>query len=185
MADVRSLVRRTWVLPTVACVIWWLVRWVVVGKVSSETGIVLGSLLHFGLLTLVVSTFDFQHDVPESFLLQLKRNLQPAVLFAVLAAANVGMFHHVIASDSTAFRRLERERFIEEQLADEEAFAALQEADPQLAGMDVETARARALEGLRFQFNPLWHVTASLLTLLLTALTTGFFVTFMSRFLRA
>ena len=179
-----ALVRRVWFLPLVAVLLWWTVRLSLLGRVPFETGVTVGALSNFGLLVLVAFLSDFVRNVPETFLHHIKSNLQPAVLFACLAAASVGLFHHGIAAEATALRQAERERFIEQSLSDAEAYAALQADDPQLAALDLETARQRALDGLRFQFNPLWHVTASLLALLMAALSTGLFVTFMSRLLR-
>ena len=49
-------------------------------------------------------------------------------------------------------------------LNDEAAYAPLQEADPRLGHPSIrDTARERAMASLRFQFDPLWHFTASLL----------------------
>lgn len=180
----RYLLRKTWFFPIVATALWWTVRLSLLGRVPFETGVTVGSLSNFGLMVLVAFLSDFVRNVPESFLHHLKSNLQPAVLFACLAAASVGLFHHGIAAEATALRQAERERFIEQSLSDPEAYAALQADDPQLAALDLDTARQRALDGLRFQFNPLWHVTASLLALLMAALSTGLFVTFISRLLR-
>ena len=179
-----ALVRRVWFLPVVAVLLWWTVRLSMLNRVPFETGVTVGSLSNFGLLVLVAFLSDFVGKMPETFLQHLKSNLQPVVLFACLAAASVGLFHHGIAAEATALRQAERERFIDQSLSNPEAYAALQNEDPQLAAMDLETARKRALDGLRFQFNPLWHVTASMLALLMAALSTGLFVTFMSRLLR-
>lgn len=181
----RDLLRKTWFFPIVATALWWTVRLGLLGRVPFETGVTTGALVNFGLLVLCVFLADLVRGTQETFLGQLKQNLQPAVLFACLAAGSVGLFHHVVAAEATALRQAERERFIEQSLSDDAAYAALQAEDPQLAAMDRETAKQRALDGLRFQFNPLWHITASLLTLLLTALSTGLFVTFLHRLLRS
>ena len=103
----------------------------------------------------------------------------------MVAALSVGAYHHGVAAEQTAFRKLERERFIERSLGDEAAYAALQEQDPQLAALDRETALERAKESLRFQFDPRWHVTASLILLVATAASCALFATLMGGFLRS
>ncbi|RPG80132.1 MAG: hypothetical protein CBC74_007030 [Crocinitomicaceae bacterium TMED114] len=176
--------QKIWFFPVVASILWWTIRLSLLGRVPFETGVTIGALSNFGLLVLVIFLSDFWRDKADSFLQQLKANLQPGVLFACLAAGGVGLFHHGIAAEATALRQAERERFIEESLSDPAVYAELQAEDPQLAALDRDTAKQRALDGLRFQFNPMWHVTASLLSLLLAALSTGVFVTFLSRWLR-
>ena len=180
-----GLLQRAWFLPLSASAVWWLVRLSLLGRVPFETGIIVGSLLHFGLMIAMVFIHDVQSNRGLDFIQGFKSNLRPAVLLACFGAASVGFLHHGVTAEATSLRKLERERFIEQSLSSDEAFALLQESDPQLAYMDRETARQRALDGLRFQFEPMWHVTASLLALLAAALSTTLFVTFVGRVLRA
>ena len=180
-----GLVQRAWFLPLSASAVWWLVRLSLLGRIPFETGIIVGSLLHFGLMIAAVFIHDIQCNQGADLIQGFKSNLRPAVLLACLGAASVGILHHGVTAEATSLRKLERERFIEQSLSSDEAFAKIQEADPQLAYMDRETARQRALDGLRFQFEPMWHVTASLLALLAAALSTTLFVTFVGRVLRA
>ena len=60
----------------------------------------------------------------------------------------------------------------------------LQQEDERLAAMDRDTAKQRALEGLRFQFDPLWHFTASLLMWVVSAMTTSLFTAMTGQWLR-
>ena len=96
---------------------------------------------HFGLTLVVALIAAFQAVGEPSFISRFKASLKPAVLYALLAAASTVCYHHVVCAENTALRMLERETFIDRSLADETAFAALQADDPQLAMMDIETAR--------------------------------------------
>ena len=185
MADWRALAQRPWFLPLAAGAVWWTIRLSTLGRIPFETGIAVGSLVNFALLILVVFFQDLLSPRGLDFLGRLKVNMKPAVLYACLSALSVGALHHGVTAEATALRKLERERFIEQSLSDEAVFLALQEADPQLANLDRGTTRERAMDSLRFQFDPLWHVTASLLALLAAALSTTLFVTFLRQVLRA
>lgn len=185
MADWRTLAQRLWFLPLAATILWWTVRLCTLGRVSFETGIAVGALVNFALLILVVFLQD-RLSIPDAdFIGRLKSNMKPAVIYACLAAVSVAGLHHVVAAEATALRKLERERFIEQSLSDKAGFVELQANDIQLANMDRETVRTKAMASLRFQFNPLWHMTASLLALLAAALSTTLFVTFIGQVLRA
>ena len=185
MADVKGLARTVWFLPAWGVVLWWTVRLGITGRVAFETAIAIGSLLNFGILLALTFLSAFRSERGADFGFRFKQNLQGAVLYAVVAALGVGAFHHGVAAEQTAFRKLERERFIEQSLGDDAAYAALQEHDPQLAALDRETALERAKESLRFQFDPRWHVTASLILLVATAASCALFATLMGGFLRS
>ena len=164
---------------------WWAARLSIVGSLSFEMAIAFGSLVNFGLLLLISFISDFQAQPYAHFAVRFKHNLRGAVIYGCLAAISVGVFHHVVAAEQTAFRKLEREQFIQQSLSDADAFAVLQKTDPRLAAMDRETAKARALDSLRFQFDPRWHVTASLILLVATAACCALFATLMCGFLRS
>jgi hypothetical protein len=106
-------------------------------------------------------------------------------LYALLASASTVCYHHVVCAQVTELRLLERERFIDQSLSDESAFAALQEDDPALAAMDLDTARERAKSSLRFQFDPMWHFTASLLMWVAAAMSAVFFTSLLGQWLRS
>ena len=181
----KGLARTAWFLPAWGVVLWWTVRLGITGRVAFETAIAVGSLLNFGILLALAFLSDFQAERGADFGIRFKRNLQGAVLYAVVAALGVGAYHHGVSAEQTALRKLERERFIEQSLGDDVAYAALQEQDPQLAALDRETALERAKESLRFQFDPRWHVTASLILLVATATSCALFATLMGGFLRS
>ena len=181
----KGLARTAWFLPASGIVLWWVVRLGITGQMAFATAIAVGSLLNFGILLALSFLSDFQSDRGADFGIRFKQNLKGAVLYAFAAALSVGAFHHGVASEQTALRKLERERFIERSLGDEAAYAALQEQDPQLAALDRETALERAKESLRFQFDPRWHVTASLILLVATAASCALFATLMGGFLRS
>ena len=176
MADVRKRLQSAGFLPAVALLLWWAIRLSVQSRVSFETGIAVGALAHFGLMLALLYVIDSQNVGVDSFLGRFKVNLKPVVVYVCLAAGSVGAFHHGIAREATALHRLKREQFIEQSLADEEAYQALQEEDPRLQAMDRDTAIQRAKESLAFQFNPWWHITASLLVLLTVGLVSTLFV---------
>jgi len=182
---VKGLARTVWFLPASGVVLWWSVRLIITGQMAFETAIAVGSLLNFGILLALSFLSDFRSERGADFGIRFKQNLQGAVLYAVVAALSVGAYHHGVAAEQTAFRKLERERFIERSLGEEAAYAALQEQDPQLAALDRETALKRAKESLRFQFDPRWHVTASLILLVATAASCALFATLMGGFLRS
>ena len=185
MADVKSLSRTAWFLPAWGVVLWWTIRLGITGRVAFETAIAVGSLLNFGILLVLAFVSDFQSERGADFGIRFKQNLKGAILYSVLAALGVGAYHHGVAAEQTALRKLERERFIDQSLGDDMAYAALQEHDPQLAALDRETALERAKESLRFQFDPRWHVTASLILLVATAASCALFATLMGGFLRS
>ena len=181
----RASSRRIWFLPALGLILWWGARLGIAGNVSFEMAIAFGSLVNFGLLLLIPFISDFQAQPDAHFAVRFKHNLRGAVVYACLAALSVGVFYHVVAADQTAFRKLEREQFIEQSLSDADAFAALQKTDPRLAAMDRATAKARALDSLRFQFDPRWHVTASLILLVATSACCSLFATLICGFLRS
>ena len=185
MADVRSVLRTGWFLPTVAAALWWTIRLGLMGRIAFETAVAAGSLINFGLLLLLAFTADFQSQPGDDFGIRFKRNLKGPFLYACVAAIGVGAFHHGVAAEQTALRKLQHERLIEQTLSDDAAYAELQATDPQLAQMDRETARERALDSLRFQFDPRWHITASLIVLVATAASCALFATLMGGFLRS
>jgi len=166
-------------------VLWWGVRLSIADRVSFEMAIATGSLVNFGLLLLIPFISDFQTQPDAHFAVRFKHNLKGAVVYSCMAAISVGAFHHGVAAEQTAFRKLEREQFIEQSLSDADAFAELQQTDPRLAAMDRETAKERALDSLRFQFDPRWHVTASLILLVATAACCALFATLVCGFLRS
>ena len=177
--------RLSFIVPA-AVALWWVIRLGTVQQgLSFEAGITVGVLTHFALLLLVCSITAFQLVSPPSFIDSFKHVLRPAVLYALLAALSTVGFHHVAQSEATALRQLERERFIEQSLNDEAAYAALQESDPRLSSIDRDTARERAMDSLRFQFNPLWHFTASLLLWIAAAMSTALFTSLLGQWLRA
>ena len=172
------------IIPWVAILVWWFIRLGTVSTLSFETGITLGVLSHFGLLLCCCLFFVYQRLEDNSLIHRFKTALRPAVLYALLAATSTVGFHHVVCADSTAFRKMEREQFIERSLADEAAYIEFQKQDERLAAMDRNTAKQRALEGLRFQFDPLWHFTASLLMWVAAALSTSLFTAMTGQWLR-
>lgn len=172
----RQRLQNVGFLPAIAILLWWTIRLSLQSRVSFETGIAMGALSHFGLMLLVIYIYDSQRVGLGSFLDRFRVNLKPVAVYVLLAAGSVGAFHHAIAREATALHRLKREAFIEQSLADEAAFRALQEEDPRLQAMDRETAIERAKDSLEFQFNPWWHVTASLLVLLTVGLVSTLFV---------
>ena len=172
-------------LPVLAVAIWWAIRLGTTGLVPFETGISVGVFTHFGLTLVVALIAAFQVVGEPSFISRFKASLKPAVLYALLAAASTVCYHHVVCAENTALRMLERETFIDRSLADETAFAALQADDPQLAMMDIETARERAKASLRFQFDPLWHFTASLLMWIAAAMSTVVFTSFLGQWFKS
>lgn len=171
-------------IPWIAILLWWLVRLGTASNLPFEMGITLGVLSHFGLLISCCLFFVFQRFEDNSLIYRFKTALRPAILYALLASMSTVGFHHVVCAESTAFRKMEREQFIERSLADEEEYAVLQEEDERLAAMDRDTAKQRALEGLRFQFDPLWHFTASLLMWVAAAMTTSLFTAMTGQWLR-
>ena len=178
----RTLIRWT---PLLAIAVWWAIRMVTTGQVSFETGISIGVFGHFGLILVVALVAAFQGQDAPSFIERFKNSLRPTVLYAILAAGSTVAYHHVICAESTSLRMLEREAFIDRSLADEAGFAEIQAADPQLAAMDVETARERAKASLRFQFDPLWHFTASLLMWIAAAMSTVLFTSFLGQWFKS
>ena len=181
----RASLRSVWFLPTLGIALWWAIKLAVAATVPFETAIAIGSLVNFGLLLLIAFISDFQTQPEAHFAVRFKHNLRGPIVYGCIAALSVGAFHHGVAEEQTAFRKLERERFIEQSLSDDEAFAELQQTDPRLAAMDRETAKDRALETLRFQFDPRWHVTASLILLTATAACCALFATLVAGFLRS
>ena len=181
----RNLARIAWFLPAFGTILWWTVRLGMSANVPFETAIVVGSLVNFGLLLIIAFVSDFLSEPDADFGLRFKNNLKGSFLYACIAAISVGAFHHGVAAEQTALRKLERERFIEQSLSDDEAFADLQKNDPQLANLDRETARKRALDSLRFQFDPKWHVTGSLIVLVATAASCALFATLIGGYLRS
>ena len=186
MADALGA-KRTLVqwLPLLAIALWWAVRLGTTGMVAFETGISIGVFTHFGLTMIVALIAAFQIVGGDSFIARFKSSLRPTVLYALLAASSTVAYHHVVCSEATSLRMLEREVFIDQSLADEASFAALQKDDPQLAMMDVETARERAKASLRFQFDPLWHFTASLLMWIAAAMSTVLFTSFLGQWFKS
>lgn len=186
MAD-TSGAKRTLIqwLPAMAIALWWAVRLGTTGRVSFETGISIGVFVHFGLTLVVALVSAFQSFSDGSFVSRFKSSLRPTVLYALLAASSTVAYHHVVCAEATSLRMLERETFIDRSLADEASYAALQEDDPQLAMMDVETARERAKASLRFQFDPLWHFTASLLMWIAAAMSTVLFTSFLGQWFKS
>lgn len=172
-------------LPFFAILMWWVIRLTSTGNVSFDVGLTLGVLTHFALLIVSSLTPVFQGVKSSSFIQGFKSCLRPAVLYALLAAVSTVGYHHAVQKESTALRLMERERFIDEQLGSEEAYALLQAADPQLRDLDREEARQRAKDSLSFHFNPLWHFTASLLLWVGTAMTTALFISALWQWLRA
>lgn len=185
MAEVRGLTRNEWFLPAVAVALWWTVRMGMLGRVSFETAVAAGSLVNFGLLLAMAVVSDFMSKPGDDFGTRFKRNLKRPFLYACAAAIGVGAFHHGVAAEQTALRKLQHERLIEQTLSDDAAYAELQAGDPQLAQLDRETARNRALDSLRFQFDPRWHITASLIVLVATAASCALFATLIGGFLRS
>lgn len=145
----------------------------------------LGVLAHFAFLIVCALSPVFKGEVASDFIGGFKLALRPAVLYAVLAAMSTVAYHHVVQRESTALRQLERERFIGQHLDHDDTYAALQQTDPQLLHLPREEARQRALESLRFQFNPLWHFTASLLLWVAAAMSTALFMSLLNSWLRA
>lgn len=186
MAEVPgSLRNRLSLIPYLAILLWWVIRLSTTGRLSFEAGITLGVLSHFGLLIASSLTPVFQGVESPHFIDGFKHSLRPAALYAMLAAVSTVAFHHVVQKQATELRQLERERFIAQQLGSDASYAALQAEDPQLAQLSREDARQRAMESLRFQFNPLWHFTASLLLWIAAAMSTSFFMSLLGRWLRA
>ena len=186
MAEVKdALQERLSLLPYLAILLWWFIRMATTGRLTFEAGITLGVMSHFGLLILSSLTPVFQGIETPHFIDGFKSALRPAVLYALLAAVSTVGFHHVVQRHATELRQLERERFISQQLGSDASYAALQAEDPQLAQLSREDAQQRAMESLRFQFNPLWHFTASLLLWIAAAMSTSFFMSLLGRWLRA
>ena len=181
----RASLRSVWSLPALCIALWWGARLSIAGRVSFETAIAIGSLLNFGLLLVIPFVSDFQMQHGAHFATRFKHNLRGAVVYSCLAALSVGAFHHGVAAEQTAFRKLEREQFIEQSLSDAEAYKELQQTDPRLAAIDRQTAQERAMDSLRFQFDPRWHVTASLILLVATAACCALFSTLICGFLRS
>ena len=185
MADTSGS-KRAWIrwIPLLAIALWWAVRLGTTGMVSFETGISIGVFVHFGLTLIVALTAAFQ-NVGSDFVARFKSALRPTVLYALLAASSTVAYHHWVCAETTSLRLLEREAFIDRSLADEATYAALQEEDPQLAMIDVETARERSKASLRFQFDPLWHFTASLLMWIAAAMSTVLFTSFLGQWFKS
>jgi hypothetical protein len=171
--------------PAIAVLLWWTIRLTTTGRVPFETGISIGVMVHFALLIGVALTAVFQRIEGAGFIDRFKLALRPAVFYALLASASTVCYHHVVCAQVTELRLLERERFIDQSLSDESAFAALQEDDPALAAMDLDTARERAKSSLRFQFDPMWHFTASLLMWVAAAMSAVFFTSLLGQWLRS
>ena len=178
----RTLIR--WI-PLWAIALWWTIRMTTTGRVSFETGISIGVFLHFGLVLVVALVAAFQVQGAGSFVDRFKASLRPTVLYAILAAGSTVAYHHAVCAEATSLRILEREAFIDRSLTDDASFALLQDGDPQLAMMDVETARERAKASLRFQFDPLWHFTASLLMWIAAAMSTVLFTSFLGQWFKS
>ena len=142
----RNSVRSVWFLPALSIALWWAIRLGIEARVPFEIAIAIGSLVNFGLLLLISFISDFQTKPGAHFALRFKHNLRGPVVYACIAAFSVGAFHHWVAAEQTAHRKLERARFIEESLSDEASFSELQEADPRFATLDKETAKKRALD---------------------------------------
>jgi hypothetical protein len=172
-------------LPLVAILLWWIIRLSSTGAITFNGGLTLGVLSHFALLIVSALTPVFQGLKPDSFILGFKQCLRPAVLYALLAALSTVAYHHAVQSESTALRKLERERFIDQQLGSEDAYAALQADDPQLSGLTRSEAHERAMDSLRFHFNPLWHFTASLLLWVAASMSTALFIAGLWQWLQA
>ncbi len=170
--------------PWIAISFWWTIRLGTAGRMPFETGVTTGVLAHFFLLLAICLLFGFQRFVDPHLISRFKQTLRPAILYASLASVSTVCFHHVVCADTTALRQLERERFIDKSLSDDVAYAELQAQDERLAHMDRETARQNVLEGLRFQFDPMWHFTASLLMWVAAAMTTALFAAMMGQWLR-
>ncbi|MCH1582827.1 MAG: hypothetical protein L7S63_06910 [Flavobacteriales bacterium] len=178
----RNIIRWS---PAIAVLLWWTIRLSTTGRVPFETGISIGVLVHFALLIGVALTAAFQRIEGAEFIDRFKLALRPVVLYALLASVSTVCYHHVVCAQATELRLLERERFIDQSLSDEAAFAVLQENDPALAAMDLETARERAKSSLRFQFDPLWHFTASLLMWIAAAMSAVFVTSLLGQWLRS
>ena len=172
-------------MPFLAISVWWGVRLGTLGTLPFETGMTIGVLAHFGLLVTASVVVGFQSTELHGLIDRFKHILKPAVLYALLASTSTVAFHHGVCAELTALRKTERERFIEQSLSDDDQFAALQKEDPGLASLDRETAKERALQGLQFQFDPIWHFTAALLMWMAAALSTALFTAILGQWLRA
>lgn len=166
-------------------ILWWGIRWGTVGLWSFEVGITVGVMLHFLLLLSTSFIFGIERIEAVSFIERFKSSLKPSVLYALLAAGSTVLFHHGLQAEHTALRQLERERFIEQSLADDASYLALQENDPGLVAIPREEARQRALDSLKFQFDPRWHFTAALLLWISAAMTTALFTSGLCQWLRS
>ena len=100
--------------------------WACCGRVPFETGVTTGALVNFALLVLCVCfRISGAGNPVETFWVNSSRTCSrrccsPALLLGA------GLFHHVVAAEATALRQAERERFIEQSLSDDAAYAALQ-----------------------------------------------------------
>lgn len=168
-----------------ALLIWWTVRLSTRGALSFEDGISIGVMSHFGLIVLLTLWFGLQSIGPTSFIDRFRSVLKPAVLYAMLASGSTVLFHHVVCAEMTELRQLERERFIGQSLSDEDTYRELQAEDPGLADLPREVARQRAMDSLKFQFDPRWHFTAALLLWMAAAMTTALFTSGLCQWLRS
>ena len=155
-------------------------KWALAGPVNAERLVALGGMYHWSALTLLAVLGSFWmvrgRTSTRSFWGDFKQLTKPLVLYALLAAASVWMWNHVVDRSSTELRKGLRLAQIEENTSSEEAYAAFvasQNMDEGHALPDRDTYREQATSQIHWMLSGGVTVVLSLLTYLFAAVILG------------
>lgn len=126
-------------------------KWMTAGIVNEERLVAVGAMYHWSALVILAVGWSIwfvrTHATTKSFWGDFRMMAKPVFIYALMAAASVYLWNHVVASHSTQLRKSIRLAQIDEHTSSPEkydAFVAAQPDDQQSAMPDRETYREQA-----------------------------------------